>query len=181
MRSATSPSLAVKNIASPKGWSQKWAHELSTTANHSEISTSKALRGLPWAQGAAGSNPAAPTTFRVRGNTGVTPLSISILSLLPRVTPDFVVHPEKRSAMCSQLPVRNRIAQHADNEVGPNIPQPASTRRIARLSLTAAGEYSTVHNSTQSIETGRRAFTRKNSPYSVERGGLLAEDDASRD
>src|SRR5262249_59659604 len=65
MRSATSPSLAVKNIASPKGWSQKWAHELSTTANHSEISTSKALRGLPWAQGVAGSNPVAPTTFRV--------------------------------------------------------------------------------------------------------------------
>src|SRR5262245_12415920 len=63
MRSATAPSLAVKNIASPKGWSQKWAHELSTTANHSEISTSKALRGLPWAQGVAGSNPVAPTTF----------------------------------------------------------------------------------------------------------------------
>src|SRR6516225_7415312 len=61
MRSPTSPSLAVKNSASPKGWSQKWAHELSTTANHSEISTSKALRGLPWVQGAAGSNPAAPT------------------------------------------------------------------------------------------------------------------------
>jgi hypothetical protein len=61
MRSASSPSLAVRNSSSPKGWSQKWAHELSTTANHSEISTSKALRGLPWAQGAAGSNPAAPT------------------------------------------------------------------------------------------------------------------------
>jgi hypothetical protein len=61
MRSPTSPSLAVKNSGSPKGWSQKWAHELSTTANHSEISTSKAHRGLPWAQGAAGSNPAAPT------------------------------------------------------------------------------------------------------------------------
>src|SRR5262249_54477134 len=67
MRTATSPSLAVKNIASPKGWSQKWAHEPSTTANHSEISTSKALRGLPWAQGVAGSNPVAPTTFRVPG------------------------------------------------------------------------------------------------------------------
>ena len=63
MRSPTSPSLAVKNSASPKGWSQKWAHELSIAANYSVISTSKALRGLPWAQGAAGSNPAAPTTF----------------------------------------------------------------------------------------------------------------------
>ena len=62
MRSPTSPSLAVKNSASPKGWSQKWAHELSIAANYSVISTSKALRGLPWAQGAAGSNPAAPTT-----------------------------------------------------------------------------------------------------------------------
>ena len=64
MRSDTSPSLAVKNSASPKGWSQKWAHELSTTANYSGISTSKALSGLPWAQGVAGSNPVAPTIFR---------------------------------------------------------------------------------------------------------------------
>ena len=65
MRSPTSPSLAVKNSASPKGWSQKWAHELSIAANYSVISTSKALRGLPWAQGVVGSNPAAPTTFRI--------------------------------------------------------------------------------------------------------------------
>ena len=61
VRSPTSPSLAVKNSASPKGWSQKWAHKLSTTANHSRITTSNALRGLPWAQGVVGSNPAAPT------------------------------------------------------------------------------------------------------------------------
>ena len=67
MRSPTSPSLAVKNSASPKGWSQKWAHELSTTATYSEISTSKALPSVPWAQGVAGSNPVAPTTFRVPG------------------------------------------------------------------------------------------------------------------
>jgi hypothetical protein len=83
MRSTSSPSLAVKNIPSPKGWSQKWAHELSTTANHSEISTSKAVRGLPWAQGVAGSNPVAPTSFRVRGNTGVTPEAASISGQSP--------------------------------------------------------------------------------------------------
>jgi hypothetical protein len=61
MRCTSSPSLAVRNSASPRGWSQKWAHELSTAANHSEISTSKALPSVPWAQGVAGSNPAAPT------------------------------------------------------------------------------------------------------------------------
>src|SRR5215471_19722520 len=77
MYSTSSPSLAVKDSASPKGWSQKWAHELSTTANHSEISTSKALRGLPWAQGAAGSNPAAPTTFRIcRSHIGHTRIGV---------------------------------------------------------------------------------------------------------
>ena len=63
MRPASSPTLAVKDIASPKGWSQKWAHELLKAANHSEISTSKALSGLPWAQGVAGSNPVAPIDF----------------------------------------------------------------------------------------------------------------------
>src|SRR5215510_7951399 len=63
MYCTSSPSLAVRNSASPKGWSQKWAHELRKAANDSEISTSKALRGLPWAQGVAGSNPVAPTTL----------------------------------------------------------------------------------------------------------------------
>ena len=61
MQSAFSPSLAVRNSASPRGRSQKWAHELSTAANYSETSTSNALSGLPWAQGVAGSNPVAPT------------------------------------------------------------------------------------------------------------------------
>ena len=74
----SSPSLAVRNSASPKGWSQKWAHDLWKAANHSEISTSKALRGLPWAQGVAGSNPAAPTTFQVPGfQRGSTPSALS--------------------------------------------------------------------------------------------------------
>ena len=77
MRSPTSPSLAVKNSASPKGWSQKWAHKLSTTANHSRITTSNALRGLPWAQGVAGSNPAAPTTFQIcRSHIGHNQISL---------------------------------------------------------------------------------------------------------
>ena len=51
MRCATSPSLAVRNSSSPKGWSQKWAHELSRAVNYSEISASNALSSLPWAQG----------------------------------------------------------------------------------------------------------------------------------
>ena len=64
------PSLAVSNDASPHGWSQNWSHLLATAANHSRISTSKALQSLPWAQGVAGSNPVAPTTFRVPGFQG---------------------------------------------------------------------------------------------------------------
>ena len=55
------PSLAVSNAASPHGWSQNWSHLLATAANYSRITTSNALRGLPWAQGVAGSNPVAPT------------------------------------------------------------------------------------------------------------------------
>ena len=59
------PFLAVRNDASPHGWSQIWSHLLANAANHSRISSSKAPRGLPWAQGVAGSNPVAPTTFRI--------------------------------------------------------------------------------------------------------------------
>jgi len=75
MQFAASPSLAVKNGPSPKGWSQKWAHELSTTANYSEISTSNARPSLPWAQGAAGSNPAAPRPSHSKPATGVSELA----------------------------------------------------------------------------------------------------------
>ncbi len=60
---ACSPSLALSNDASPPGWSRIWSHLLANAANHSRISTSKAIRGLPWAQGVAGSNPVAPTSF----------------------------------------------------------------------------------------------------------------------
>ena len=59
------PSLAVSNDASPHGWSQNWSQRFSNAASHSRISTLNALLGLPWAQGVAGSNPVAPTTFRV--------------------------------------------------------------------------------------------------------------------
>jgi hypothetical protein len=48
------PSLAVSTDASPHGWSQIWSHLPANAANHSRISTSHALRGLPWAQGVAG-------------------------------------------------------------------------------------------------------------------------------
>jgi hypothetical protein len=43
--------FAVNHDASPLGWSQIWSHLLATAANHSRIGTSKAPRGLPWAQG----------------------------------------------------------------------------------------------------------------------------------
>ena len=45
------PLLAVSNDASPIGWSQIWSHLLLNAANHSRISPSKAILGLPWAQG----------------------------------------------------------------------------------------------------------------------------------
>jgi hypothetical protein len=69
------PSLAVSHDASPRGWSQNWSHLLASAANHSSISTLEALRGLPWAQGVAGSNPVAPTTLRVSGSSGVPPIA----------------------------------------------------------------------------------------------------------
>ena len=70
------PSLAVSNDASPLGWSQNWSHPLANAANHSENSTSRALLGLPWAQGVAGSNPVAPTTLPIcRSHIGHTPIS----------------------------------------------------------------------------------------------------------
>jgi hypothetical protein len=51
----TIKALAVSHDALPPGWSQNWSHLLATVANHSRISTSKALRGSPWAQGVASS------------------------------------------------------------------------------------------------------------------------------
>jgi len=56
-----SPFVAPYRSASPQGGSQVWAHQLSDAANCSEISTLTGRPSLPWAQGDAGSNPAAPT------------------------------------------------------------------------------------------------------------------------
>src|SRR5262249_12949856 len=63
-REALLPPLTTSNGASPKWWAQKWAHAISDAANCSEISTFRGRPSLPWAQGAAGSNPAARTTLR---------------------------------------------------------------------------------------------------------------------
>jgi hypothetical protein len=60
MRYAHSPLLAVSNDASPKGWSQKWAHELSMTANRSEKCTSRLFPSLPWAQEVVDSRTTSP-------------------------------------------------------------------------------------------------------------------------
>ena len=59
------PLLAVSNNASQRGWAQNWAHEFLDAANRSSNSTSQGLSSLPWAQGVAGSNPVAPTTFLI--------------------------------------------------------------------------------------------------------------------
>ena len=45
-------------------------HEISFAAKCSQVSSSKARPNLPWAQGVAGSNPVAPTTFRGTRWTG---------------------------------------------------------------------------------------------------------------
>jgi hypothetical protein len=71
------PLLAVSDDASPRGWAQNWAHEFRDAVNSYSNSTSQGRPSLPWAQGVAGlpaaasvkvgSNPVAPTTFRVPG------------------------------------------------------------------------------------------------------------------
>ena len=58
---ASLPLVAPRNAPAPRGWAQNWAHRFPDAANRSGISTFRALRGLPWAQGVAGSNPVAPT------------------------------------------------------------------------------------------------------------------------
>ena len=57
------PFVAQRHDPSPLGWAQIWAHEFSDAANRSRISTFRGGPSLPWAQGVAGSNPVAPTTF----------------------------------------------------------------------------------------------------------------------
>ena len=81
------PQLAASSDASPHGWAQNWAHPFSDTANHSRISTFGGRPSLPWAQGVAGSNPVAPTTFRVpgfhRGSTYSALLSVTVHAFQP--------------------------------------------------------------------------------------------------
>ena len=48
---AALPLVAQRHDASPLGWSQIWSHLLANAANHSGISTFRALPSLPWAQG----------------------------------------------------------------------------------------------------------------------------------
>jgi hypothetical protein len=82
----TLPLVAQCHSASPRGWAQIWAHEFSDAANHSRIGTFIGHPSLPWAQGVAGSNPAAPTTFRVPGfHRGSTPDAITVDFLNPAV------------------------------------------------------------------------------------------------
>jgi hypothetical protein len=57
------PLVAERHDLSPIDWAQIWAHEFSDAANRSTNSTSQGRPSLPWAQGVAGSNPVAPTTF----------------------------------------------------------------------------------------------------------------------
>jgi hypothetical protein len=64
---ASLPLVAARSAPSPRGWAQIWAHEFSDAANRSRTSTFRGRPSLPWAQGVAGSNPVAPTTFRVPG------------------------------------------------------------------------------------------------------------------
>jgi hypothetical protein len=59
----SSPSIAIRGLASPHRRPQKRPHEISEAANCSQISTSDPLPSLPWAQGVAGSNPVAPRSI----------------------------------------------------------------------------------------------------------------------
>jgi hypothetical protein len=60
----TLPLVAQRHNESPRGWAQNWAHEFLGAANPSAIDTFRGVPSLPWAQGVAGSNPVAPTTFQ---------------------------------------------------------------------------------------------------------------------
>jgi hypothetical protein len=64
---ASSPRSAAHRAPSREGWSQKWLHGFENCAICAHSSAYAALEGMAWAQGAAGSNPAAPTTFRTPG------------------------------------------------------------------------------------------------------------------
>jgi len=67
-----SPPASGVSSAAPRNRSQERPHEIGAPASHFARMTSRPFRGLPWAQGVAGSNPVAPT----RNPIGVT-LSVS--------------------------------------------------------------------------------------------------------
>jgi hypothetical protein len=82
----------VSHDALPHRWAQNWAHPFSDAANHSRISTFRGRPSLPWAQGVVGSNPVAPTNFRVRGfHRGSTYHALSGVTLRPTNLPTMAV------------------------------------------------------------------------------------------
>jgi len=58
-----SPPASGVSSAAPRNRSQERPHEIGAPASHFARMTSRPFRGLPWAQGVAGSNPVAPTSF----------------------------------------------------------------------------------------------------------------------
>jgi len=70
-----SPSMTVRHAMSRQGWSQKWLHDFENRVFHTHFSTFVSLGGLPWAQGAAGSNPAAPRPSHSKPATRVSELA----------------------------------------------------------------------------------------------------------
>src|SRR5438445_2990782 len=62
-----SPSMTAHRAASRDGWVQIWVHGFRNRRICWHFSVSEWPGGMPWAQGVAGSNPAAPTTFLVPG------------------------------------------------------------------------------------------------------------------
>src|SRR5947199_403812 len=77
MRTPHSPSMTANRATSHEGWSQKWLHVSENRVFYARSSAYGVLDGLPWAQGVAGSNPVAPTTFRIcRSHTGHTVKSL---------------------------------------------------------------------------------------------------------
>ena len=97
------PLLAVSNDASPLGWSQNWSHLLADAANHSGISTFRGLPSLPWAQGVAGSNPAAPTIFLLVNCNELAPGRVLGPPLLPHVGHAFEGSAPIRATRAHQL------------------------------------------------------------------------------
>ena len=73
---SSSPPASWIRGAAPRNSPRPWPHEIEAAASHFARMAYRPFRGLPWAQGVAGSNPVAPTTCPI----GVT-LSSSSLDL----------------------------------------------------------------------------------------------------